>query len=37
MNAALPLLQVAINMLNARVGPRAKEMVPFADLKYIFG
>jgi len=29
--------QVAINMLNARTGPRAADPVPFADLKYIFG
>ena len=29
--------QVAVNMLNARTGARAKESVPYADLKYIFG
>jgi len=29
--------QVTVNMLNARLGPRANEAVPFADLKYIFG
>jgi len=29
--------QVAVNMLNVRTGARAKEAVPYADLKYIFG
>mmetsp|Transcript_31209 Transcript_31209/g.79123 ORF Transcript_31209/g.79123 Transcript_31209/m.79123 type:complete len:3875 (-) Transcript_31209:127-11751(-) len=29
--------QVCINMLNARMGARASDPVPFDDLKYIFG